>query len=233
MHVFFCDHINSNTGSLDKTESAHAIRVLRLKSGDAVIVMDGAGTIHQALIALADAKECTFTITQSTTQSRRNVSLHVAIAPTKMNDRMEWFLEKAVELGIEKFTPVMCEHSERRIINMERFNKVIKAALKQSMQPYLPVVSDPIALPDFLKTTIPGFIAHCHDELQQTLVDQLPQSGDVCVLVGPEGDFSPGEVQQAIKYGWKPVSLGASRLRTETAGVYVSALVRSLNEKIK
>ncbi|HEX5001510.1 MAG TPA: 16S rRNA (uracil(1498)-N(3))-methyltransferase [Bacteroidia bacterium] len=232
MHVFFCDNINSNSGVLDKTESAHAIRVLRLKIGDTIVVLDGAGAVHHALINGADAKACAFAITQSQTASKRKVSLHVAIAPTKMNDRMEWFLEKAVEMGIEKITPVLCEHSERRNVNMERFQKVIKAALKQSMQPYLPVLYDPVALPVFLKTAAPGFIAHCNSAVDHLLERRMPEMGEVCVLIGPEGDFSPNEVAQAIKGGWLPVSLGTSRLRTETAGVYVCALTRTLNEKI-
>jgi 16S rRNA (uracil1498-N3)-methyltransferase len=176
-------------------------------------------------------KSCIFEITNQETRPRRPLHLHIAIAPTKMNDRMEWFLEKATEVGIEEITPVICDRSERRLVNAERFEKVVIAACKQSMQPWFPVLHPSTPLTDFLKLQEPGFIAHCASSFPRIpLFESLPESGSVCILIGPEGDFTPAEINQATSLGWKSVSLGQGRLRTETAGL-VACVMASLRTR--
>lgn len=228
MHVFFSSDIQGNQVRPGPGESRHAIHVLRMKAGDKALILDGRGNTYTAVLSEPNAKACLFEITHLQTHPRRKLQVHIAIAPTKMNDRMEWFLEKATEVGVEEITPVICERSERRLVNEERFEKMLMAACKQSMQPWFPVLHPALPLPDFLSKKDPGFIAHCASSLPRIpLFDALPGSGSVCILIGPEGDFTPAEIDQATSLGWKPVSLGQGRLRTETAGL-VACVMASL-----
>jgi len=227
MHLFYAPLISENNFELDEAESLHAVRVLRLKQGDEIILLDGKGTKYHAKIDNAHSKKCTFEILSQQKINPRPFHLHIAIAPTKTNERFEWFLEKATELGIEEITPVICERSERKAINHDRYEKILVSAMKQSMNEYLPRLNFQMDFQSFLKNSQPGFIAYC-EEQPATLLWKKEIDKSATVLIGPEGDFSSDEVSNAIRAGWIPVSLGESRLRTETAGVFVSSVIRVL-----
>ena len=155
-----------------------------------------------------------------------------AVAPTKMNERYEWFLEKATEIGIQEITPIICEHSERKVIKTDRFQKIIESAMKQSLHYYLPKLNEPISLKELLKKEIDGqkFIAHCEETDKESLKNELKPNEDVTILIGPEGDFSVKEIQLAIENNFIPVSLGNTRLRTETASIVACHSVVFKNE---
>jgi len=158
--------------------------------------------------------------------------LHLAVAPTKMNERYEWFLEKATEIGIQEITPIICEHSERKVIKTDRFQKILESAMKQSLHYYLPKLNEPIAFKDFIKKEFDGqkFIAHCEETDKKSLKNELENGKDVTILIGPEGDFSVKEIQLAIENSFIPVSLGNTRLRTETAAIVACHSVVFKNE---
>lgn len=174
-------------------------------------------------------KKCEVKIIERQNTPPRSSYLHIAIAPTKINDRMEWFLEKATEIGIDEITPVICNRSERRQTNHDRFEKVLIAAMKQSMNPWLPRLNQQIDFSKFIEITKPGFIAHCMDTSKRPLKDLLPAKESITILIGPEGDFTEDEVAKAIEKDWQTVSLGESRLRTETAGLVACHTVNLLN----
>ncbi|NQY07333.1 MAG: 16S rRNA (uracil(1498)-N(3))-methyltransferase, partial [Flavobacteriaceae bacterium] len=187
------------------------------------------GTIFTAEIVIADFKNCLVKITSETVQEKRDYHLHIAIAPTKMNDRMEWFLEKATEIGIDEITPVICDKSERKVIKKERFEKIIQSAMKQSLQAYLPILNEAMSFKQFLNLEHQEtkYIAHCEETEKHLLSDEVKNKKSVLILIGPEGDFSLEEIKLAIDNNFRPVSLGETRLRTETAGV-VAAHTMSL-----
>lgn len=228
MHVFFSPEIKDNRVTLDETESGHAVRVLRLKAGDEAVILDGQG--HKAYAVLADPhpKHSVFLVEKMDLEEKRKPHLHIAIAPTKLNDRTEWFLEKATEIGVNEISPVICHRSERKVVNHERFHKVIVSATKQSMNLWMPVLNEQITMQEFLKKTPPGYIAHCLDGEKINLRDAEAGSGAITILIGPEGDFTPEEVGRATELGWKPLSLGSSRLRTETAALVACTGIRLL-----
>ncbi|MEN8804011.1 MAG: RsmE family RNA methyltransferase, partial [Wenyingzhuangia sp.] len=180
-------------------------------------------------IAVANEKKCLVNILKVEKKTKdRNFHLHIAIAPTKLNDRYEWFLEKAVEIGIDEITPIICKNSERKVIKKDRMKKIIHAAVKQSLQAYVPKFNDAIALDTFLNQQKGSqkFIAHCEDEKNKKfLQDLVKPKNDVLILVGPEGDFTPKEIEKSINLDFIPISLGKNRLRTETAGVYITSLM--------
>lgn len=206
----------------DKTESHHIVKVLRFAQGDTLWLTNGKGWLFHTQITEAHPKACSVQVLGVTCKELPSRHLHLAVAPTKMNERYEWFLEKATEIGVAEITPIICEHSERKVINYERFEKVILSAMKQSLQCYLPKLHQPISLLEFLKnTTAQGkYIAYCQDERQQLhhLLGQYKASS-TAILIGPEGDFSPKEIAFALEMGYQPVALGNNRLRTETAAV--------------
>ncbi|WP_010134073.1 16S rRNA (uracil(1498)-N(3))-methyltransferase [Ochrovirga pacifica] len=220
------------TFTFDKDESRHLIKVLRKKEGDLIYVTDGKGNLYTTSIVVANDKKCNVLVEQVTYKNKnRPYYLHIAIAPTKLNDRYEWFLEKAVEIGIDEITPIICANSERKVIKTERMKKIIHAAVKQSLQCYVPKLNDAIPLEQFLtqQTATQKFIAHCEDEEQkQYLHKTATPNQDVLVLIGPEGDFSSAEIQKAKTQNYTPITLGQNRLRTETAGVYISTLMTTL-----
>lgn len=233
MHLFYIPGVSGSSIQLDETESKHAIRVLRLEKGEKVNVVDGKGGFYQAEIADANPKKCLLRILESTQNfGKRNFHLHIAIAPTKNNERMEWFLEKATEIGIDEITPLITERSERKNVNNERLEKIIVSAIKQSVKAYLPVLNEPQSFKNFLKQPSAGkkFIAYVEEKQPVHLKNLVEKCDDVLILIGPEGDFSPDEVQLAIKNGFQPVSLGDSRLRTETAGVVACHIVNLAND---
>jgi 16S rRNA (uracil1498-N3)-methyltransferase len=235
MHLFYTPDITSDIYTLSEEESKHAVRVLRLKTGDHIQLIDGSGGFYEAEIIDDHQKRCTVKIiSKQTGFGKRNWKLHIAIAPTKNNDRMEWFIEKATEIGIEEITPLDCDKSERTVIKTERFNKVAISAIKQSLKAYLPVINELTEFKKFIATTSgfsgEKFIAHCHsrEALPHIKTVYTPQQNTL-ILIGPEGDFSTEEVKLATENGFKEISLGQSRLRTETAALYACVTINMLN----
>ena len=207
--------------SFDKEESKHIIKVLRKKDGDILHVTNGLGYLFTTEITLASEKNCTVKITAIALQEPLNYQLHLAVAPTKMNDRFEWFLEKATEIGIAEITPVFCDHAERKHINLERLEKVIVSAMKQSNQCYLPKIHPFTPFTAFVKAERTGqlFVAHCEETERFSLKSKLNPNQQTTILIGPEGDFSSSEIQLALQQKYQPVTLGSTRLRTETAAL--------------
>ena len=235
MQLFYNPSISESTKefAFDREESKHIIKVLRKKDGDILFVTNGLGFLFECSIVLAIETKCTVAIVRFNKSQQSNVNLHLAVAPTKMNDRFEWFLEKATEIGVSEITPIICEHSERKHIKTERFEKIVIAAMKQSNQYYLPKLNEPLLFKDFIKLKFSGqlYIAHCEETNKKFLKDLLQPQSDVTILIGPEGDFSTKEIQSAIDNNFIPVSLGNSRLRTETAAIVACHSVVSLNEQ--
>ena len=212
-------------------ESKHIIKVLRKVEGDVLRITNGRGSLFQAKILEANPKKCKAQIVSEERTIPRLHTLHIAIAPTKMNDRFEWFLEKATEIGINEITPILCEHSERKVIKVERLQKVLQSAMKQSLQTYLPKLNPLTPFEDFLNSNKSELqlIAHCHPEEKLELKRRVQADKDVLIVIGPEGDFSKREVDLALDKGYLPVSLGRNRLRTETAGIVACSTVAIIN----
>ncbi|RAR72610.1 16S rRNA (uracil(1498)-N(3))-methyltransferase [Flavobacterium aciduliphilum] len=234
MQLFYNPTISEHQNSFvfDKDESKHIIKVLRKKEGDILYVTNGLGKLFTTEIILASDSKCTVKINDTTTQEAPKYRLHIAVAPTKMNERLEWFLEKATEIGIQEITPIICEHSERKVIKIERFEKIIESAMKQSLHSFLPKIHAPVSFKDFIKKIHAGqkFIAHCEDTPKNSLKTRLELGKDVLILIGPEGDFSVKEIEMALQHDFIPVSLGETRLRTETAALVACHSVVLLNE---
>ncbi len=236
MALFYAPDILS-TLKLDEEESNHAIKVLRMKAGDSLQIVDGRGGYYEARISDPNHKRCGVEIVESFSEfEKRPYHLHIAIAPTKNIERLEWFVEKATEIGIDEITPIICEHSERKIVKKDRLDKIAVSAMKQSKKAYLPVVNEPVSMFSFVSKCkeTQKFIAHCMSDSERTdLSSSYKPGSDVVVLIGPEGDFSPAELKESLKYGFEPVLMGQSRLRTETAGVVAVHTVVLLNDMAK
>jgi 16S rRNA (uracil1498-N3)-methyltransferase len=220
-HTFFAPDLTLPGYTLPEDESKHAVRVLRLSIGDAVELVNGRGSIFQAEVEVADAKRCRLRILHEQQLPRRAYQVHLAVAPTKNLDRMEWLVEKATEMGVDKITFLRCSRSERRELKLERLQKIAVSALKQSGQAWLPDLTELTDFAQFLPTVAPEttFIAHLA-EGERTPLSHVAASGpEWCILIGPEGDFTPQEIEAAFARGIRPVTLGASRLRTETAAL--------------
>jgi len=235
MQLFYNPNINSNTTQInfDKIESKHIVRVLRKKEADILKITNGKGFLFDAKITIASDKKCIAVITNSEQKPKPwNYYLHIAIAPTKNNDRIEWFLEKATEIGIDEITPIICSNSERRVVKIERFEKIIQAAMKQSLKFTLPKLNVPIKFSEFINQDIDGkvYIAHCEEQERKSLSKIINPSEHATLLIGPEGDFSPSEIEKALKKNYIPISLGESRLRTETAGLVAVNMVSFINQ---
>ncbi|HNP33312.1 MAG TPA: 16S rRNA (uracil(1498)-N(3))-methyltransferase [Flavobacterium sp.] len=234
MQLFYNPDINEAASSFvfDKEESKHIIKVLRKKEGDTLHVTNGLGFLFTTEISIASDTKCTVKIVSFEKQEAPKFWLHLVVAPTKMNERYEWFLEKATEIGIQEITPIICEHSERKVIKTDRFQKILESAMKQSLHYYLPKLNEPIAFKEFIKQKHSGlsFIAHCEETDKKSLKNELKSNTDITILIGPEGDFSVKEIQQAIDNNFIPVSLGATRLRTETAAIVACHSVVFHNE---
>jgi 16S rRNA (uracil1498-N3)-methyltransferase len=233
MQLFYNPNINESLNSFifDKDESKHIIKVLRKQERDILHVTNGLGFLFTTEIALASDSKCTVNIISFVKQEASNFHLHLAVAPTKMNERYEWFLEKATEIGINEITPIICDHSERKVIKIDRYQKIIESAIKQSLHCYLPKLNDPILLKDFLKKDFKGqkFIAHCEEFNKKSLKSQIIAKEDVTLLIGPEGDFSVKEIEMALNNKYNPISLGETRLRTETAALVACHSVVFIN----
>ncbi len=230
MHTFFFPDLSADIVTLDEDESKHAVRVLRLVVGNEVMLVDGKGTRAFATVNEDHPKRCSLEIKDRKKEATdRNFKLHIAIAPTKNLDRLEWFIEKATEIGIDSIILIGCDHSERFTVKLERMEKVTISAIKQSQQSWLPEVKGVIAFKDFLKS-VPSkaqkYIAHCYEGGKTLFKSELSEwtpsekfTEDIFILIGPEGDFSPSEIALAIENGFIPISLGERRLRTETAAL--------------
>ncbi len=235
MQLFYNPDINEETTEIafSKEESRHMVKVLRKSSGNQLQITNGKGWLFLAEIIIADMKNCVATILSKSFEPPRNYRVHLAVAPTKMNDRYEWLLEKATEIGVDVITPIICEHSERKIIKIDRFEKILQSAMKQSLHYYMPELQEAISFSDFIAQAFNGqkLIAHCEKTERMSLKQVVQPSTDVLLLIGPEGDFSAGEIELAIKAGFKPVTLGNTRLRTETAAMVACHSVVFINEQ--
>ena len=231
MNIFYSQTILENTGILDETESHHCINVLRLHEGDEVYLVDGTGGFFEGVISFADPKACAIDIIKKQYEyGKRNYNIHIAIAPTKNIDRFEWFLEKATEIGVDEITPLVCQRSERKILREDRLEKVIMSAMKQSVKAYRPVLNTLTQFEKFIDFNHDGnnLIAHCMDGVRVELIKMPVESRKFVLLIGPEGDFSGKELQLAESKGFVPVSLGISRLRTETAGIAACQIISDM-----
>ena len=222
MHVFYTPDINSSNYTLNEEESKHCSRVLRLNVGDHVNLIDGKGGFYKAEIIDSSKKNVHLLIIEEKQSfGKRNHHLHIAIAPTKNIDRLEWFLEKSTEIGIDEITPIICDRSERKIIKEDRLEKVITSAVKQSLTAYHPKLNKAVSFSDFIKkkSSAQKFIAHCM-EGEKPYINAISEKYlSYLILIGPEGDFTPSELSLAMNNGFKPVTLGNTRLRTETAAL--------------
>lgn len=237
MQLFYHPNIDKNTSNclFDKEESQHIAKVLRKKQGDTLHITNGKGFLFEGQLSFVSPKQCEVSILKCQQQIHRPYYLHLVVAPTKMNERYEWFLEKATEIGIDEITPIICQHSERTSLKLERFEKIILSAMKQSLQCYLPTLNPPITSAVFFKQmmtdTSDKYIAHCQKNEKILLSHALtPLSERITILIGPEGDFSDEEINTAIAQGFRPISLGESRLRTETAAIVACHTVLTVNE---
>lgn len=234
MQLFYNPDISekSNTFSFPKDESRHIIKVLRKKTGDTLHITNGKGYLFTAEITIADQKNCVVNIINSEFKKPTDYKLHLAVAPTKMNDRYEWFLEKATEIGITSITPIYCDHSERKKVKTDRFEKILQSAMKQSLHLYLPSLNEPISFKDYINQDFSGnlFIAHCEETDKKSLKNEIKPNTETTILIGPEGDFSVNEIETAIKNKFIPVTLGNTRLRTETAAIVACHSVAFINE---
>ncbi len=232
MHVFYTPDIQTRA-ELPEEEAAHAVRVLRLQEGDEVMLTDGAGNFYRAEISAASNKRCLVQVLETLPQEPLWTGhLHLAMAPTKNMDRTEWLAEKATEIGFDELTFLNCRFSERRVIKTERILKILVSAVKQSLKARLPRLNEMTDFHHFVKQPFKGqkFIAHCYEGEKPLLKDVLKRGEDALVLIGPEGDFSEEEVRLALEQGFRPVSLGRSRLRTETAALVACHLMNLCNQ---
>lgn len=240
MYLFYTPELSpeAKSGTLSEDESGHCVRVLRYTKGDEILLTDGRGYTYEAVITNPHQKHCEFEVRSCEQQQKtHNFYLHIAIAPTKNIERLEWMVEKCTEIGVDEITPLLCRFSERKQLRTDRLEKIILSAAKQSLTPYLPRLNDLTPFDEFVKTqsliaqrsnSANGstsnsvsdlFIAHCYKEDKRELKDEIRRGNDVVVLIGPEGDFSEQEIEEALSLGFRPVALGQSRLRTETAGM--------------
>ena len=235
MQLFYNPDLQpGDTGfAFDKEESRHIIKVLRKQEGSTIHITNGAGYLFTSQITFANEKKCEVKIIGEQFHEPKPYRLHLAVAPTKMNDRYEWFLEKATEIGVTEITPIICEHSERTSFKADRFEKIVQSAMKQSLQFYLPKLNDAVSCANFIKAKHEGmlFIAHCEETDKRLLKNALAPKLPITVLIGPEGDFSGKEIALALQHNYIPVSLGNTRLRTETAAIVAAHSVAFVNEE--
>ncbi len=233
MNYFYHPRLDTSVTqfSFPPEESRHIVKVLRKKEGDVLSITNGKGYLFRAKITVADPKRCTAQVVDSQKTIPPRSELHLAVAPTKKVERFQWFLEKATEIGITEVTPILCQHSERKKLSMDRLQRVMQEAMKQSLRTYLPRLNDPVSYEDFLKQEHPGlrFIAHCEKDEKMDLKRRVAADKDVLILIGPEGDFSRPEIEAAYDRGFLPVSLGEGRLRTETAALVACVTVNLIN----
>mgnify|MGYP000569044459 CR=1 FL=1 len=233
MQLFYSSKIDNSISqfTFSEEESKHITKVLRKKEGDILNITNGKGYWFEAKIISDNLKKCTVEIFDTTKTHPTKHWLHIAVAPTKLNDRFEWFLEKATEIGVNEITPIICDRSERKTIKIERLKKVVQSGMKQSLQTYLPKLNEAISFKEFMANSHAGlcFIAHCEDDEKLDLKRRIAPDKDITILIGPEGDFSKSEIEMAYEKGFLPVSLGRNRLRTETAAIVACTVVATIN----
>jgi 16S rRNA (uracil1498-N3)-methyltransferase len=232
MQLFYTQNIQGDTAILGEEESRHCVRVLRKKTGDTIHFIDGKGGLYTGQITDLNKKDCWIKITNKVQQTERDFNIHIAIAPTKNIARTEWFLEKCTELGIDEVTFLLCKHSERKRIRLDRLEKIVLSATKQSLKAFLPKVNDLISYKEFIngvKDNIEDKYLCWVSEDNRHFLNIAKKKTDLLILIGPEGDFSEQEIQIALESNFVAVGLGESRLRTETAGVVACHLGHILN----
>lgn len=235
MQIFYAPNIVLPMHTLSEEESKHCVRVLRLSKGDELHLTDGKGTLYRCVIEDDNPKRCTVNIIDTIEEfEKRPYQLTMAVAPTKNSDRFEWFLEKATEVGIDRIIPIVCEHSERRVLNKMRCERVVASAVKQSLKAYFPKIDDLTPIKEVLNMEFEGnkYIAHCEKDYPRVFLGDiiLPKENSL-ILIGPEGDFSPSEITLARTNGFQEITLGASRLRTETAAITATVITSFINTK--
>lgn len=242
MQLFYNPDLTKETTQItfDKIESKHIVRVLRKKEDAILHITNGKGFLFDVKIIIASDKKCIAEIIDIQEKPKPwNYYLHIAIAPTKNNDRIEWFLEKATEIGIDEITPIICNNSERRIIKLDRFEKIIQSAMKQSLKFTVPKINEPVKFNDFINQNFDGTlcIAHCESinktsgqKDKKLLKSVVNPSEKTTILIGPEGDFSSKEITKALEKNSIPISLGESRLRTETAALVAVQNISFINQ---
>ncbi len=229
--LFFCPDILDNP-ILPEQESQHCVKVLRAKIGETITITDGKGSFYDCELIQAEPKRCAVAIrNRSEATLNKTFSVHVAFAPTKQMDRNEWLIEKGTEIGTDRFTPLLCRYSERKEIKTERLHKTAVSAMKQSMQAYLPEIEEMTTFKELIKRPFNGrkFIAHCHNSPKKELARTYRKGDSALILIGPEGDFSEDEIEQAINLGFEPVSIGETRLRSETASLVSINIIHVVN----
>lgn len=234
MNLFYTPDIATRS-ELPSEEAAHCARVLRMTEGEPIRLTDGKGNFYEAELTLVSNKHCQFHILKKETpEPLWNGHIHIAVAPTKNMDRIEWFAEKATEIGFDELTFLNCRFSERKVIKTERVDKILVSAMKQSLKPCKPLLHEMIDFQQFVRQPFNGqkFIAHCYDDLgeKKYLKEMVIPGSDTLVLIGPEGDFSKDEVKLALDNGFVPITLGRSRLRTETAALVACHILNLANQ---
>lgn len=233
MQLFYNPDINNDIHTFSKQESQHCIKVLRKKNNDEIFLVDGIGNLYTGKIIDDNPKACRIEITNKQQQyNKKDHYIHIAVAPTKNNDRLEWFLEKATEIGINEITPIICQRSERKVVNHDRLNKVLIAAMKQSVKAYLPKLNQAINFSQFISKDFNGnkFIANCFDKNRKELNQFDLKGNSNLVLIGPEGDFTTQESMEAKTNKFKTIKLGENRLRTETAALVACHTINLQNQ---
>ena len=235
MQLFYNPALTESTENFtfDREESKHIVKVLRKKEGDILHVTNGLGEIFTVEIIIGMDTKCQVKIISTEKQQPLRYQLHLAVAPTKMNDRYEWFLEKATEIGVTSITPIICDRSEKKFVKNDRFEKIIQSAAKQSLHSYFPILNEAVSLKDFIKlNTNTGtlLIAHCEETNKKSLKETVKKETEITLLIGPEGDFSENEIKLALENGYIPVTLGDTRLRTETAAIVGCHSVAFINQ---
>lgn len=234
MQLFYAPDLTGDHYTLEEQESKHVIKVLRMRSGDTLMLTDGKGKLCTAELVNEDPRRCAVRIVEVKEDlGKKNFHLHIGIAPTKNINRFEWFLEKATEIGIDEITPMICQRSERKVVKKERLNKVITSAMKQSLKAYHPVLNEARSFTELIsrELSVKKYIAYVEEGEHPSLQSLYTEGEDVIILIGPEGDFSPEEVAIATQNGFEIVSLGNSRLRTETAGIVAVHTVAIANNE--
>ena len=234
MQIFYVPDIKGSMCVMDENESRHIIRVLRMVRGDKVNIVDGKGTLCEGIISEPDPAGCQVQITHTARDfEKRGYRLNIAISPLKNTERFEWFVEKSVEIGIDEITPLICRNTEKPGIKRDRLNNIIVSAMKQSVKAFRPVLNEPLVFDEFITSGNQGIgmIAHCNKGSERYRISQVYEKGrDAVILIGPEGDFSDEEIRLALENGYKPVDLGNSRLRSETAGIAACHSVYFINQ---
>ena len=233
MQYFIANYPIGDFYTLSPEESKHCIKVLRMNVNDEIYLADGLGTLCTARIVEANPKECLVEIINRQPEyGKRNHYLHIAVAATKNTARIEWFIEKAVEIGIDEITLLTCDHSERESQKTERLHKIITSAMKQSLKTYRPILNGPISLMEFLQQPFEGckMVCYCDGDNRKTIHQTYTPKDPALILIGPEGDFSKREIETALAIGYQPVTLGTCRLRTETAALYATTAINFMNE---